>query len=201
MLELPKTGHDSPGAAAVRGRERAVAPESGWPAYMLRIQKGEESALAALYDESAPLIYGLALRMLRNAADAEEATADVFSHVWRCAHTWDSGRGAVATWLIMLCRSRCIDRIRSRRTRRQTEQAIESPSIIDSRVEWQDRETISAALRQLDPEDRRLIELAFFDGLTHTELAKRLSLPLGTVKTRIRSAVQQMRNLLKGSGT
>jgi RNA polymerase sigma-70 factor (ECF subfamily) len=164
---------------------------------MSRIQGGDERALEGLYDESAALVYGLALRMLSDTADAEEVTADVYSHVWRSAASWDDHRGTVSTWLVMLCRSRCIDRIRSRRSRRNAQQALQPEPMVDNRVESYEREVVRRVMCELDSADRTLIELAFFDGLTHTELAAKLGLPLGTVKTRIRSAIQQMRNLLK----
>lgn len=164
---------------------------------MRQIQKGNERGLAGLYDESAPLIYGIALRMLRNPADAEEAAADVYSQVWRSAATWDQSRGTVSTWLVMLCRSRCIDRIRSRVNREMLENALEAETPVDDSFQWQ-REYVQQMLAQLEPEHRRLILAAFFEGLTHAELASKLGLPLGTVKTRIRAAVQQMRGLLKG---
>jgi len=166
--------------------------------------KGDEQALSSLYDESSPLVYSLALRILGNAADAEEIVLDVYAQVWRSAARWEPDRGTVTSWLVTLCRSRCIDRIRSRQVRQHVEAPMPEtlPGQVaitgsaDSPEALYDRFVVQRALEQLPAEQRKLLEMAFFSGMTHTELAERLAMPLGTVKTRIRAAMTQMRNLL-----
>jgi RNA polymerase sigma-70 factor (ECF subfamily) len=197
--------HDNLTPAAARVGQRGTSKDLAWPQYLQRIARGDAQALSTLYDESNGLIYGLALRMLGNCADAEEIAMDVYSYVWRSAANWESSRGSALAWLTMLCRSRCIDRIRSRTSRAQVETALpasESDQLkafdsVASDTSVYNRTDIYRALDQLEPEQRRLLELAFYSGLTHTELSDQLQIPLGTVKTRIRSAITRMRDLLQ----
>ncbi len=169
-----------------------------------QIALGRHSALGSMYDETSPLVFGLAVRMLGDRADAEEITADVYSQVWRTAATFDSTRGSVTTWLVMLTRSRAIDRLRTRTERWKREQAIDDqaeaadpgPAPDEASVQSEQRRMVQAALAELVPEQRRLIELAFFSGLSHSELAERTGLPLGTVKTRIRLGMLKLRERL-----
>jgi RNA polymerase sigma-70 factor (ECF subfamily) len=190
------------GAAAARSQQRNQAQV--WQEYVTRISSGDEAALAQLYDESSSWLYSLALRMLSSPADAEEVVCDVYSHIWRNAGSFDPSRGSVLSWISMLCRSRCLDRMRSRSMRRQTEIAVETtdlealadpvwPGELQVR-----REAVRQAMEALEPDQRELLRLAFFSGLTHTELADQLHLPLGTIKGRIRSAILKMRHLLEG---
>jgi RNA polymerase sigma-70 factor (ECF subfamily) len=179
-----------------------------WAEYVRRIAARDGDALARLYDESSSLLFGISLRMLGNAADAEESTADVYAQVWRSAGTWDERRGSVSAWLVMLCRSRCIDLIRSRAHRSDLEIPLppEShgvPAVLTDVTgsTMYEREFVRRALDQLDAGQRRLLELAFFSGLTHAELSNHLNLPLGTVKTRIRSALAKMKDLMKEPAT
>jgi RNA polymerase sigma-70 factor (ECF subfamily) len=196
--------HNQPAGAVRQRMAGAGRRDAAWPEYVRRISQGDEPALAAFYDESSSLVYSLALRMLGNPADAEEIVLDVFTQVWRSAERWEAQRGTVTAWLVTLCRSRCIDRIRSRTARAQVEAPMpESPSgplpLADpggSAESLNDRFVISRALDQLPAEYRKLLEMAFFSGMTHTELAEHMGMPLGTVKTRIRAAMTQMRNLL-----
>jgi RNA polymerase sigma-70 factor (ECF subfamily) len=193
------------GAKAYRQQEGRVPRDVVWAEYLRKIAAADEQALASLYDESSPLVYSIATRMLGNPADAEEIVGDVYSQVWRSASRWDEGRGTVTAWLVTLCRTRSIDRIRSRSARQQVEtpmpsgeegalQAADSESNAHS---FYERQVLRAALDQLRSSHRELLEMAFFSGLTHAELSERLGLPLGTVKTRIRSAVLRMRDLLQ----
>jgi RNA polymerase sigma-70 factor (ECF subfamily) len=140
--------------------------------------------------------------MLGNTADAEEAVSDVFCQIWRSASAWDAQRGSPEAWLIMLCRSRCIDRIRSRTSRTALEVPLASGHVpVDFTSETirasVDRATIGHALEALDAPQQELLRLAFFSGLTHTEIAARLRLPLGTVKGRIRTALGRLRKSLE----
>ena len=159
----------------------------------------EDSALAALYDASSPVVFGLALRMLGDRSDAEEVALDVYKYVWRSAGSFDGSRGTVAAWLIMLVRSRCVDRIRSRESRERAEKPARRPLTApppDPLVVQQATE-IRRALSSLPPEQAELIDLAYFSGFSHSELAERTGLPLGTIKTRLRLGLGRLRDLLK----
>ena len=185
-----------PDSAALRHR--------AWSEYIQRAGRGDESALGDLYDESKSLVYGIALRILGHTADAEEVTLDVFTQVWRSAADFDQSRGTPVSWLALMTRSRAIDRVRSRTARARVEEPLgnlpEPPSTrgpLDP-----DSQTVRQAMRALTPEHRRLLELAFFSGFTHSELAERLALPLGTVKTRVRAAMHKLKEeLTKAAGS
>jgi 1-acyl-sn-glycerol-3-phosphate acyltransferase len=180
--------------------------ELRWNQCMERIAQGDGEALGRLYDGTHSLVYGLALRILGDTADAEEVTLDVYSQVWKTAGNFDLYRGTVSAWLVMLARSRAIDRLRAGAARRQREETRgELPDAPASTVSpeevsllSQQRRLVRAALDTLAPEQREAIELAFFSGLSHSELASRLGQPLGTVKTRIRLGMMKLRELLGG---
>ena len=178
--------------------------EAGIEACVRRAANGEQAGLAALYDQTSYLVYGVALRILRDPADAEEVTLDVFLQVWRSAARFDPQRASASTWLTMLARSRSLDRLRSGMTRKSREAAIDEASESASKDAVPEQQTIlkfqrqrvQAAMANLEPEQRQTIELAFFGGLTHSELAKKLGQPLGTVKTRIRLGLMKLRQAL-----
>lgn len=192
--------------AAIRSSEAPLkaAREALWRDYLSRCAAGDQNALAAFYDESSQLVYSMVLRLLGNAADAEEVTMDVYTQVWRNAASYEDSRGAVTTWLITLTRSRAIDRLRSRSGRLQNETAfpetfdLPSGGISPERQseETQRRRRVIAAVQTLPPEQREVVRLAFFGGLTHSELAVRLQQPLGTVKTRLRTGMMKLREQL-----
>jgi RNA polymerase sigma-70 factor, ECF subfamily len=177
--------------------------EEQWRWYVRGAGAGDSRALASLYNESCSFVYGLALRVLRNEADAEEITSDVYSQVWRNASTFDHSRGSVNAWLTMLARSRSIDRLRAR-ARAHKEDTLDAVAQITAagetpetaRLLSQRRASVHAALAYLSPEQREAIELAYFSGLTQSELAHRLQQPLGTVKTRIRLGMIKLRERL-----
>jgi RNA polymerase sigma-70 factor, ECF subfamily len=181
------------------------AREGFWRQYLEEAAKGDEQAFAGLYDESSGLVYSVALRILGNEADAEEVTLEVYTHIWKYAKDFDAGRGTVCAWLAMLARSRAIDRLRAGASRRTCERelpaafAIIDPGILpDEAGEASERRRfVQAALETLSAEQREAIELAYFSGLSHSELAARLGRPLGTVKTRIRLAMMKLRALLE----
>ncbi len=175
-----------------------------------RMARGDETALAELYDRHASKVYAVARAVVGESADADEVTTDVFVHAWRSAGAYDAGRGAVAAWLFTLARSRSLDRVRSR-SRRSAR--IERAAAMDGGSfavpvsgagpdpergpEMSElRGRVGAALADLPEAQRRAIELAYFEGLSQREIAERLDEPLGTVKTRIRSAMQKLRDAL-----
>lgn len=174
-----------------------------------RMQRGESEGLAQLYDRHATAVYSLALRIVRRPADAEDVTQDVFTQAWRSAARFDLGRGAPAAWLLMMARSRAIDCLRRRRDGVPvagdgdiTGVHIPDPS---PSVEWraateEQVRLAQAAIEQLPAEQRTVVELAYYDGLTQSEIASRLASPLGTVKTRVRLGLKALRDTLANHG-
>src|SRR6185436_14587453 len=165
---------------------------------------GQADSLALLYDETSSLLFGLAVRVLGDQADAEEIVSDVYQQVWRTAQGFDPSRGSVLAWLTMLTRSRAIDRLRSAGSRRAKEMSFDanvdfpssSPAPESQSIFAQERKMVREALETLVPEQREAIELAFFRGLTHVEVAEALGAPLGTIKTRIRGGMMKLREAL-----
>jgi len=161
---------------------------------------GDRDAFAHFYDAYAPLAYGVLRRMLA-PEEAAEALQDVFLELWRRAGEFDAGRGTPEAWVLVRTRSRGIDRLRSTRRREEmtasplTDVAPDESVPNPGRV-VEDRDTVRGALAALPEPQRRVIDLAFFAGLTQTEIAARLGLPLGTVKTRIRLAMDRLRALV-----
>ncbi len=174
---------------------------------------GDESAASVLYDRHSAVMYGLALRMVGEAADAEEVVLDAFAQAWRDAARYDLTRGTVVGWLTTITRTRALDLIRARgRRARMTESAgtqLDEPAAMgegfrspDAGIDEADRAlAVASALNELPMAQRRAIELAFFEGLTHPEVAERLREPLGTVKTRIRLGMHKLRDMLSGLAT
>jgi len=173
--------------------------ERTWAGYVRRIAVGDQGALAALYDATNRLIYGMTLRILRNPADAEEVTLDIYTQVWRSAASFDDRRGSATAWLVTMARSRAIDRLRSRANRGQREEALletDGSAPAASSVLPGVAGEVQAALLALAPEQREVIELAYWYGYSHSELAARLGQPLGTIKTRIRMGMMKLRSQL-----
>jgi RNA polymerase sigma-70 factor, ECF subfamily len=189
--------------------EAASAPsrEAGWADYVRRCAGRDESALEALYDESSQLTYTIAQRILQDEADASEVVLDVYKQIWDSAARFDQQRGSAAAWIVILARSRAMDRRRSRNARTRTPAQMEelhnmrsserSPESVA--ISNQSSRSVKRALEAVPSEQREALELAFFAGLSHSEIAERLGEPLGTVKTRIRLAVARLRELLKGA--
>jgi RNA polymerase sigma-70 factor, ECF subfamily len=169
-----------------------------------QIASGDQSALATLYDSTNRLIFGLILRVLGDAGTAEEVLLDVYSQVWRQAATYDTDRGAPLAWLTTIARSRAIDRLRSgwqdQRRKEPLEVVGDAPdgaaSPEDMTVAAERQQFVRQALAQLAPEQREVIELAYYSGLSHSEIAAKLKQPLGTVKTRTRLGMIKLREAL-----
>ncbi|MEZ5284627.1 MAG: sigma-70 family RNA polymerase sigma factor [Vicinamibacterales bacterium] len=167
-----------------------------------RVAAQDGLGLEALYDRYSTVVYSLALRVLRDAADAEDVTQEVFAQIWTQAGRFDPSRGVVAAWVTVLARSRALDRLRRRGPASRTvggESAL--PHIPDPSpsVEWiaataEQADAAREALSALPDEQRTAVELAYYEGLTQAEIATRTSAPLGTVKTRIRTGVQRLRD-------
>lgn len=171
-----------------------------------RMAGGDSSALADLYDRHARAIYSLALRILADAAEAEDVVQDVFTQAWRQATRYDAARAPVAGWLMIMTRARSLDRLRRRRARISTTEM--DPAMPHPRDPEIDQETLAitgeqaerlrGALDVLPDVQRRAIELAYYEGLTQSDIATRLQQPLGTVKTRIRTGLLKLREVLGG---
>ena len=175
-----------------------------------RIVARDTAALADLYDRHSRLLFGLILRIVRDRAEAEEILQEVFVRVWTRAELYDPRLGSPTPWLVRLARNCAIDRLRARRVRDAAggpaldesvaEPAASATAIRTPEASYMDAERrgkVIDALAGLPAEQRRLIEAAFFEGYTHSELAKRFGLPLGTVKTRIRAGMIAMRQRLE----
>jgi RNA polymerase sigma-70 factor, ECF subfamily len=171
-----------------------------------RMTRGEPDALAELYDRHARSIYSLAVRIVRDQADAEDIVQEVFSQAWRQANRYDAARGNVAAWLLTLARSRAIDWLRGRRSRPWDSSEGSAPlTLADSGLgpdvlaaSAEQMARVRNALQSIPLVERVALELAYFDGHTHTEIATRLELPLGTVKTRIRQGLLRLRAAMTG---
>jgi RNA polymerase sigma-70 factor (ECF subfamily) len=175
------------------------------PALVARVERRDAEALALLYDRHAGRLMGLAQRILGDTGEAEEVLQEVFLYVWKAAGTFDPSRGPVLAWLLVATRSRSIDRLRSRRPGKSggmvgLEEAPETASREDVEAdaagrEWENR--CRAAIAELPADQRRALELAYFEGLTHQEIAERTATPLGTVKTRVRLGLMKLRERIR----
>ena len=186
---------------------RPVVPGSeSSSALIAAIAAGDRDAFGRFYDLTAPMAFGLIRRVLRDPEAAAEVLQEVFWQVWQDAPRYDSTRGTPEAWLVMRAKTRAIDRLRSMRRRDRTFVAAVDESVArrspdqapNPAVVAEDRGLIQTALAQLPEPQRRVIELAFFDGLTQSEIAARLGEPLGTVKTRARLGLERLRGALRG---
>ncbi len=167
------------------------------------ITRRDEQALAALYDRYASILFGLLLRILHDRAEAEDVLQEVFLRVWQRAADFDEARGRVFTWLVTIARSRAIDRLRAIQSRgRVAEEAAResaftsAPSAVSDAIASEQRVVVEQALAEIPEEQRRTLMLAYFEGLTQSEIAARTGEPLGTVKTRTRAGLARLRAIL-----
>lgn len=180
------------------------AYEQEWGRLIAQTAQGDQAALATLYDRTSPQVYGLALKILRDREAAEEVTLDVYTQVWRQAQTYNESRGTPGAWLMILARTRAIDRFRAGYAERGKLDSLDAATLFVSdgpdpeqeTSEQERRRLVRQALATLSPEQREAIALAYFWGLSQSEIAAKLQLPLGTVKTRIRLGMLKLRELL-----
>lgn len=185
------------GRAARNGEEQPGEPDH---ALVLRIVQRDESALAELYDRYGNLVYAVALRVLRDSSAAEEVLQDIFHRLWNVAARFDPSRGSLPAWLAVNARHRAIDCLRRRSAAEETpdaEREILLPVDLEEQI-YRGRivDRIRAAMTRMPETQRTLVELAFFEGLTHSELAQRTGDPLGTIKGRLRAAIAGLRKEL-----
>ena len=171
-----------------------------------RMSRGDDRALGQFYERWSRPVYALVARLVRDPDDADDVVEDTFYQAWRQASRYEPSRGAVSTWIITIARSRALDRLRSRR--RLREEPLTPVTVLDEVADgsYPDpaagaekaelRERVAEALRELPPEQREVLELAYYGGLSQTEIAERTGQPLGTVKTRTRLAGQKLRERL-----
>jgi RNA polymerase sigma-70 factor, ECF subfamily len=168
-----------------------------------RIAGGDEAALAALYDRYKSILFSLILRILHSQAEAEDILQEVFIQVWKKAADFDEERGRAFTWLVTLARSRAIDRLRQLNSRERTATEAsraatdEWTDAVEDAIKSEQSAVVRRALADLPEEQRRTLLLAYFEGLTQTEIAARLGAPLGTVKTRMRAGMIKLREILR----
>ena len=176
--------------------------------WIARAAAGDGVALASLYECHARTVYSLAFRIVGNEADAEDVVQEVFAQVWRQSGRYDDTRGTVEAWLLTMTRTRAIDRLRARLARPDSDAVADSASIehralvvdpADALTAADDAKRIRHALHELPILQRLAIELAYFEGLTQSQIADRLEEPLGTVKTRIRRGLLKLRDALSRS--
>jgi RNA polymerase sigma-70 factor (ECF subfamily) len=165
-----------------------------------RIRAGDQQAMSELYDRYSRVVYAVALRVLQDAAGAEDILQDVFLQLWRNPDAFDASRGNLAAWLAVIARHRSIDRLRKRRPEIDIEDCVIAggPDLRDETERTLVVEKIRGALAEMNPDQRGLLELAFFQGLTHSEIAEKTGQPLGTIKTRIRSGLKYLRAKFAG---
>jgi RNA polymerase sigma-70 factor (ECF subfamily) len=178
------------------------------PSLLARVVKGDQQAFSQLYDHSSTLLFTLAVRILGNHEEAAELLQDVYLEVWRKISRYDVGRGTPVAWLVTLTRSRAIDRLRTRtarghRSTNSLEEGIAAqvadhgPSPFETQADQELRIAVGAAVAELPLAQQQAIELAYYEGLSHVEIAERLNQPLGTVKTRIKLGMSKLRDGLQ----
>ncbi|MGA2821287.1 MAG: sigma-70 family RNA polymerase sigma factor [Anaerolineales bacterium] len=174
-------------------------PESQEGELVGLVAKGDQQALLELYDRYASRVYALTLRVLRDSMAAEEVTQDVFLRLWSRARLYVASRGTVSTWLLTIARNASLDRLRLERRRLPASNEMDPDSLLESipertaspeELRWRG---LSLALQGLPVDQRRPIELAYYQGLSHSQIAEELGWPIGTVKTRLRLGMEQLR--------
>lgn len=170
------------------------------PNLLARVARDRDrSAFAAVYDRLSPRVYGFLLKLLGNRTDADDVLQETFLQVWNQAERFDPSRASPDGWMLMIARSRAADRLRKRATAKTLGEPATEPATTahpGEQLETADSAgRVSAALARIPPEQGELIRLAFYDGLTHEQIARTLGLPLGTVKTRIRLGMMRLRDL------
>jgi RNA polymerase sigma-70 factor (ECF subfamily) len=192
----------NPGRQEQAYQTRSVATSSPEDvALVRRMADGDEASLAAFYDRWVQPVYSLVVALLRDADEAEDVVEEAFWQAWQRAGTYDESRGTVRTWLLTIGRSRALDRLRSRQRHPDDTNEIgalpdTAPDPLLDAIGTERRELVQRALAELPDDQRLALELAYFGGMSQSEIAAYLEEPLGTIKTRMRLALQKLRNAL-----
>jgi RNA polymerase sigma-70 factor (ECF subfamily) len=202
-LVPPPPDHDAPYDPSVVDRPSGRGVGEQLADRLRQVAKGDEDAFAALYDETAPRVHGLVLRVLRNPSQSEEVTQEVYLEVWRGASRFDPRKGSAIGWLLTMAHRRAVDRVRSSQSatvRDDTWHARSRDVAFDTTAELAtariEARRVRSALDGLTQVQREAVSLAYLGGYTHTEVASLLDLPLGTAKTRIRDGLIRLRDQL-----
>ena len=187
---------------------RSPADEAAADADLIaRVKGGSSEALDEIYRRYSSPVYSLVWKILQNPEESEDVALDVFWQIWRQASSYDAARGAPPAWIFTLARSRAIDRLRARHRKEDRTISFDDPAVVLDPLDQeatpdqvasyrQNRDAVREAMKVLSAPQREAVELAFFQGLTHVEIAEKLQLPLGTVKTRIRQGLIRLRRRL-----
>jgi RNA polymerase sigma-70 factor (ECF subfamily) len=167
---------------------------------MRHIASRDQQALRELYQEYGRSVYSLAYRILQNAVWAEEVTQDTFLKVWEQGARWDAARGKLKNWVLTIAHYTAIDRLRKEQRQPKVHDDEINDELSGNSGGWQEDSTLHLLVEQLPADQARLIELAFFQGLSHSQIASHTALPLGTVKTRLRTGLQRLRDLWAEAG-
>ena len=196
---------DTLGAILYADRDKARTPESDWAALVQSVARGEQRALRSLYEQTHRLVFTLAIRIVGDRETAEEVTVDVYHDVWRRAIEYDPAAGSVVGWIMNQARWRSLDqlKVRQRKKRRPGEPAEGGPSAATNPADEceirEERRRLQFALDALTPAERQAVETAFFSEMSYLDTAAKLNQPVGTIKTRIRSGLQKLREAMKAS--
>jgi RNA polymerase sigma-70 factor, ECF subfamily len=171
-----------------------------------RIAQGDQSAFALFYSRLSPVLYGVAFRMMNDHGDAEDVLQEGMAYIWRRANSFDASRSSTFAWAAMIVRNKAIDKLRARRRGERLRERVKDSSDLSADQDdtsaleplfREQRNQVRSVLSQISPDQREALELSYFSGLTHEEIAAQLGAPLGTVKARIRRGVLQLRKLFQ----
>ncbi len=197
-LNVPRSNPEDPSSRS-SSRKSDLTPVADDSLLLTRIQSGDEAAMATLFDRYSKVVYSVALRVLRDPAAAEDVLQDIFMQIWRKPDSFVSSRGSLAGWLAVIARNRSIDSLRRRKPQDSVDEVVLASSY--NLAEEAERNVMMARARGvivgLPSEQRKVLEMAFFDGLTHSEIAELTGNPLGTVKTRIRTGLLVLRKAMQ----
>jgi RNA polymerase sigma-70 factor (ECF subfamily) len=192
----PRSYNSEPSKAAL-----LAAKAADDAALLARVERGDQAAMGLLFDRYSGIVYSVALRVLKDTGQAEDVMQDIFIQIWKKPSAFISGRGSLGAWLVVVARNRAIDGLRRRRPTDSVEDVV-LVSSTDLAAEAERNtlmEKVRVYLHQLPPEQRKSLEMAYFEGMSHSEIAEKTGDPLGTVKTRIRLALITLRKSMQGN--
>jgi RNA polymerase sigma-70 factor (ECF subfamily) len=195
---LPRSYHSEPDGVSL------VASKAAEDAALLaRVEQGDQQAMASIFDRYSGIVYSVALRVLKDTGQSEDVMQDIFIQIWKKPGSFISGRGSLGAWLAVVARNRAIDSLRRRRPTDSVEDVVLA-SATNLAVEAERNslmEKVRGYMSALPPEQRKSVELAYFEGMSHSEIAEKTGDPLGTVKTRIRMGLTTLRKAMQGKAT